>query len=892
MRYYRVLAFVLLVVLALSACALDSTPAAPAASEVTLPTSSAPTSAAPLAATAAGSERVTITFSLFENERAAFEPLIESFEAANPDIHVQLVMLDPFFGRGEPLDYERVVLSAADTTSFPMSPQAIANGWVRDLTPLLEADPTFDRADFFPGALEAASQGQRLYLIPRSLRVPVLFYNQDLWAAHGLPAPTADWTWDDLLGAAEQLADHRGASPVFGILDWFGTGALAGTFATAGVYRERSDRRPLDDPQVVAAVEHVAGLMTSGALLSLYEPSFPHHGDHPDEVRAAEFIRNGQIGIWSPDLCCYNLQSKPLSFAVGVMPFPRPPFSNFTSVDSYAMSSGTAYPQEAWRWLVFLSRQASVPTADFQNEDTMIPARRSVAEQSGYWLKQKPEYATALKAIVDGPYTRDLIGARPLPIFFEVGFDTVFQAMLQEGKTAQAALRDAQRMREQQALQPSPTPNSQPIAVATPLPEATTDATRITFGTTGSNGEALRQLAAAFNQQNNGIFVEIVQRDVSRMPPPPATLAERLDCFAAFGTSNSAELTATLDLRPLADADPSFDLDDYYPAFLAPFEDNGGLYGLPHEVYLRMLMYNQSAFDAGGVARPGAEWTLDDFLAAARSLTHGAGADRQYGFAAPFSSWREILFVLDRRGAAATTGSAATLAPNFTDPQVRQAVQTYLDLLREASPHARLTDYARDEAEHNNAAALIDAGRVAMWLSFGVDERQASGWTLAAAPPPGLRTVGPNDFVASGLYISAKTQHREACWAWLKFLSHDAATLQGVFPARRSLAESLAETASLPTGTAEVYRAYRAALERAPAAEPAMADSNTIDYYWLVRAMDRALQGQDLERELDEAQRLTTQFLACVRDGGSGRECAKQVDPGYQGWKNADLRDR
>jgi len=887
MRHYRALALGLLIALALSACALDGAPAAPASPEVALPTSLVPTDTLSIVPTDAGAERVTITFSIFENERAAFEPLITSFETANPDIHVQLVMLDPFFARGEPPDYERVVLSAADTTSFQMSPQAIANGWVRDLTPLMEADPAFDRADFFPGTLEAASVGQRLYLMPRSLRVPVLFYNQDLWAARGLPTPTAEWTWDDLLGAAERLADHRGASTVYGLLDWFGTGALAGTFATAGLYRDRSDRRPLDDPQVVAPVEHVAGLIRSGAVLSIHEPSFPHDGNHPDEIRAAEFIRNGQIGIWSPDLCCYNLQGKPLSLAVGMMPFPRPPFSNFTSVDGYTMSSGTVHPQAAWRWLEYLSRQAFVPTADFYNKDTTIPARRSVAEQSGYWLKQKPEYATALKAIVDGPNARDLIGARPLPIFFEVGFDTVFEAVLREGKTAQVALRDAQRAREQQALEPSATPNTQPIAVATPLPEAATNATRVRFGSTGSNGEALRQLAATFNEQDNGIFVEIVQRDVSRMPPPLATLAERLDCFAAFDTSASTEISATLDLRPLADADPSFDLSDYYPAFLAPFELNGSLYGLPHEVYVRTLMVNQSAFDAAGIARPSVEWTLDDFLAAARSLTHGAGAARQYGFAAPFSSWREIFFVLDRRGESATIGSAATLAPNFTDPQVQQAIKIYLDLLREASPHSRLTDYARNETEHNNAGALIDAGRVAMWLSFGVDERRASGWTLAAAPPPGLRTVGPNDYVASGLYIAAKTQHRDACWTWLKFLSRDASTLHGVFPARRSLAESLT-TATLPIGTAEVYSAYRAALERAPAIDSAMAGTNAIDDYWFVRAMDRALQGQDLARELDEAQRLTAQFLACVHDGASGRECAKQVDPGYQGWKNAD----
>jgi len=38
---------------------------------------------------------------------------------------------------------------------------------------------------------------------------------------------------------------------------------------------------------------------------------------------------------------------------------------------------------------------------------------------------------------------------------------------------------------------------------------------------------------------------------------------------------------------------------------------------------------------------------------------------------------------------------------------------------------------------------------------------------------------------------------------------------------------------------------------------------------------------------LDEAQTRTTQYLACVRSGASGHICAKQVDPNYQGWKNA-----
>jgi ABC-type glycerol-3-phosphate transport system substrate-binding protein len=523
------------------------------------------------------------------------------------------------------------------------------------------------------------------------------------------------------------------------------------------------------------------------------------------------------------------------------------------------------------------------------NELTTVPARKSVAERSGFWQKLPAERAAAFQAILEGPNARQLIGARTIPILYEVDFEPVLSAVASGKQTAQAALREAQRAREQAAPQPSPTPNTQPIAVATPLPEAAAAVTRIRFGAAGSNDEQLRQLAARFNQQHPDIFVQIAHRDVSRAMPPLAERAAQTDCFAAFGAPPADQISATLDLQPLIDAEGGQGgtalLDDYPPALLAPFQRAGELHGLPHEIYVRVLHYNQTAFDAAGIAHPTAAWTLDDFMLAAEQLTHGTGEARQYGFGAPFSSWRDVFFILDRFGASATAGSGATLRPNFNDPKAQQAIRYYLDLLRNYSPHARLTDYALDETEHNNDQELIDAGRVGMWFSFGLDTRSATSFTLAVAPAPlGQRVLTQRDYLASALYISAGTQQAEACWEWLKELSDDRASLQDAFPARRSLADVDIVTAQTPPGTSEVYAAYRAALAGPPGAAPV--DESQIDYYWFLRALDHALQGEDLQRELAEAQTTTEQFLACVRGGASGIVCAKQVDPGYQGWEN------
>ncbi|MCG8352251.1 MAG: hypothetical protein MI924_31180, partial [Chloroflexales bacterium] len=56
-----------------------------------------------------------------------------------------------------------------------------------------------------------------------------------------------------------------------------------------------------------------------------------------------------------------------------------------------------------------------------------------------------------------------------------------------------------------------------------------------------------------------------------------------------------------------------------------------------------------------------------------------------------------------------------------------------------------------------------------------------------------------------------------------------------------------------------------------------------LEPYWLFRAVDRALQGKDVDAELDDAQALTERYLSCVRGGGQPRSCALTVDPDYDG---------
>jgi ABC-type glycerol-3-phosphate transport system substrate-binding protein len=272
-------------------------------------------------------------------------------------------------------------------------------------------------------------------------------------------------------------------------------------------------------------------------------------------------------------------------------------------------------------------------------------------------------------------------------------------------------------------------------------------------------------------------------------------------------------------------------------------------------------------------------------------LTRGSGATKQYGFAATGDARGEAFFFLDRLNASPTTGSGDALQPNFTDPQVVRALQSHLTVLHTASPNARFQGYRSGDLQQDTTSALVRNGQVGMWFDFGTNfldagpnEKPNFAWAIAP-PPLDTDTVTTNDFFIRAFAISAQTKHPEACWNWIKYLSTNIVELFGAFPVRTSLANSDAFANQAVPGAVEVYKAYRAALERTPSTDHALEPRNrsSIDYYWFFQAIDRALQGKNLEQELADAQKLTEQYLACVRNGTAQATCETQVDPEYQG---------
>jgi ABC-type glycerol-3-phosphate transport system substrate-binding protein len=834
-------------------------------------------------------ERITITFGASEEERALFEPLIEAFEQENPDIHVQFFDLYSLFRQGEPAYIDRVVMNAVDTTLFGVGPRAYQQGLVQDLTLLMEADPSFARDDFYPGALEAASQDGKLYVVPSAINVPLLFYNKALWKLKGLPEPSPDWTWPDLVAAAEQLATKPGDTvEVYGLADRGLMMTLMGELQTAGVDLGASADLPFDDPRVVAAFERAVGLTTSGAVFSDFSPGVQYNNSDDYQNVPAQLIGDQKIGSWDREM---NFFVEKLDFPVGVAPMPLRMGS--IDIDGYVMSSGTENPQAAWRWLSFLSREALPGSSDSIRTST-IPARKSLAERSGIWQRIDAENAAALNAMLERPtgqqaqagfppLMEQLIGIQPTaqaPLI-----DTILRGAVSGEQTVRDALRSAQQAREAFLAQ-QPTLDSGPVTVATPVAEAPEGAATLTFGAVGIMLDQAGQAANSFNAGNPEVFVTVKDLNVSAGPTSFAGIAATNDCFAWAGPLPADLATVALDIQPLLDADIHFDLGDYPEWLLLPYRRGNGLHGLPYTVFLRVLHYNKTAFDSAGVTRPSADWGLQEFISAANQLTQGSGAGRRFGIASGGGQTSYVTFFLDRFGASRVAAEGGSIAPNFTDQAVVTALQSYVDTIRNAAPRQRLEGYTRSYFEHDTD--LIIAGQAGMWLDHsiyfaGMSEPYVHNFSWAFVAPPLTNGVTPNDLDIQSLHISAQSTQAQACWQWLRYLGEQGPGIPTGFPARISQAESEAFLSQAPAGAAEVYMTYRAALENNPMTsdEWALSEDSSIDYYWFYRAIDQALQGDDLERALSDAQTLTERFLACVQGGVAGSQCALQVDPDY-----------
>ena len=839
---------------------------------------------------------VTIIFACYDWLCADFEKLAEEFHELNPGVKVQLVYTDniSMLGggrRGGDWSEEAVaeLAAAADTTQANLDYRDLQTGFFRDLQPFIEADRTFDTDDFYPGTLEAYQWSSGQWTMPGSVFLRFIHYDKDVFDEVGIDYPRPGWTWDDFLDKAKRLTVREGGQVTrYGFVDPSGESlALPMILGQAGPLVDQTADPPrplLDRPEVAEAVQWYADLV----LIHGVTPALPEDlAGYMDLLVLAA----GKAAMTTGDaLIAVGLEPKDRN--LGVVSLPRGKVAiNPVGVMGYAMSTGTQHPDESWRWLAFLTRR-QIPSLAMLG---VLPACRSVAEESGFWENMAEDQVAAYQSALEHPFPQNQMPEIETPLRGAI------HAVLRGECSVETALAEAQAqaLKALAAGSEAPPERATPVVVATPEPEPSPGESQIIrFVTLSTDLSHYHSLADEFHALHPEITVKVTQPSLSVLGPgfAPQDLFAAGDCVAGYVDLSDPENRALLlNLQPFLEGDEDLPLEDFYPQALSAFRWEGELWGLPAEGNVYLVAYNKTLFEAAGVPYPRASWTLDDFVRAAQSLTSGEGDEKQYGFVSYTTGTVDLNFFLEQQGVELIDYDVDPPLVRFDDPATVEAVQRYADLVlvHGVKPALPINPYQLDIAAFQERASLLSSGRAAMWMLYGTMLRMGLSYLLPedfefgfVPLPLSPEGKGYRQISFSGYFISVDAAHPRACWDWLVFLTGRPGEWGGL-PARRSIAESEAFRQQVGEELADAYQ-FAMAHSQDLATQQADEDSRIgLSRYWFYAAYDRIIAGEETETTLAWAQDMAEAFSVCLasREDPESQEllktCVTEVDPDF-----------
>jgi ABC-type glycerol-3-phosphate transport system substrate-binding protein len=720
---------------------------------------------------------VTLTLAVPDGTIERYRALAVDFMEEYEGITVQVESMSRLIGNDT--NPTRALAQAAD-----LFPAGFSGAWqsvTLDLTPFVEAT-RLDVADFPAGTFYAADSAIRH--LPAGIEPSFILYNKALFDNAGLPYPTADWTWEEFVALATQLTERYGDfTAQYGWADGVYAPAMVGT-ALAEPLVDYSGAEPApqlaQDPVAVAAVRYLS-LYDEDGVAPTPRSAATAYGE------AQALIQDGRVAMW---LGSYSFLDSYRHLDFGVLPLPIVAGNTerrlYLPGHSFAVSAASQQPAAAWQLLEYLSRQPGF-------SENAMPARASVRLASGFWHDVDPQVAELIENYIDRGFA--------LPVAEQQALSRAVLSVLLEGAEIPQALA-AEEAVLAQTLAGEPEP-----LVAVVSDSAPAELERIVFITDGMHTHRHRVLVAAFEEENPDIRVDLAAphwisfasrsfRTLDR-----AHTGQRADCFMYGPLTTEKEVAQVLTLDALLELAPDLSREAFYPIAMNAFIREGSLIGLPYQVRLPHVGYDPLLFDAAGIPYPQPGWNLQEFLDTAIALTEGEGRQKQYGYVPFQGEMIDFWIFLHAFGINLIDASVEPPTAKFDTAAVAEALRWYVALSETygVKPVYRTNlhnaDLARRVEYRTERRAIFVTRRGAMWHDDGsesegayrtptaaIEERQYTTFPMV----PGAEVALPVE--VTGLYISAETERRQACWRWLAFLlDHD----PGIgIPARRSVAGS------------------------------------------------------------------------------------------------------
>lgn len=233
-----------------------------------------------------------------------------------------------------------------------------------------------------------------------------------------------------------------------------------------------------------------------------------------------------------------------------------------------------------------------------------------------------------------------------------------------------------------------------------------------------------------------------------------------------------AQQGVTIDMQPLADADPDFDLSDVYPNMLGLSRVGGeGLYMIPSSYDVVTMYYNKTMFEEAGAPLPTADWTWDDYIASCLIIKEKTG-NYCFNTAEPptgidsVSWWAYYVPWIMGYGGKILSDDGKTVM--LSSPETLAGLQAYTDMWT-VHDIGQPLDFA------SGSGGCFVVGKCATWFHIpaimgvmrGLDP-QPFEWDVEVIP-----SLPQGKFTGMGTYgyaISKDAKNPEAAWDFVKYL--------------------------------------------------------------------------------------------------------------------------
>ena len=337
---------------------------------------------------AAGPTTITWAFWGSPEEKASHERVANAFMAENPDIQIE-ILNEPW---GDYFTKIQALWASGDSEAIPdvlflwPTPRYAAEGVLENLDPWIEKSG-YDLSDYWPALLESAMYEGSVYGFPRDIGLEVLYYNKDIFDEVGLDYPTEDWTWDDLLAAAEQLTvvDANGRVERYALAMEGGKYQLwvGQNYGSILDDMRNPSKCTLDQPEAVEAIQFFADMMDNN--YAMRDADLGQAGGD-----AAVFLSGQAAMIIQNSSRVSAFNAADMNYDVQVVPIPEGGQRSASAGGAaWVMSAGSDNKDAAWTFLSWLQSKDGGQKL-YTESGEIFPALRSVAESDAFLKQDAP----------------------------------------------------------------------------------------------------------------------------------------------------------------------------------------------------------------------------------------------------------------------------------------------------------------------------------------------------------------------------------------------------------------------------------------------------------------------------------------------------------------------